>query len=308
MNPVKEDAVAEFLNRPEHALWTSRLVKRLQEDEPVTREMLPECLQHTIGEAGRATDELMRTLSQAAGAAEPAAVLLCYELRVPKPALTEEVKEWLDQPQNARKLEELFSKWELGRYPELSPEQLAGERDNPFTKSLPRHLTVSRWPRPSKPETAVLTGQSRHLLESYFGLCFEDAEEAAAFWSSARVLDPKTPMQRWAAAPENRGTVRELALRLGRDGHTVDRGNIGIFDQAPWEALKPLFRKHPELGTAEKGIHSLDLMRSVAGVFGVSGRKLGKGFAMRDLNRRLLRMLDLLERHEAGAQTRRQEG
>ena len=297
-NPLPEAAV-EFLNRPEHALWISRLAKRIQEEEPITAQMLPECLRHTIGENGRAAPgHLMPALSQAAGTAEPAAVLPFYEIRVPKPELTAEVKTWLDQPANARRLEAIFSKWDLDRYPELDPERLTGKNDNPFTRSFPRHLTISRWYRPSPPEPAVLTRHTEHLLGNYFRLEFQDAEEAAAFWYAVRVLNPQTPMQQWAAAPENRETARELVGRLGNDGHTVYRANIDLFDSIPWEALSPLFREHPEIGSKEKGVHSLDLLKSVAGVFGVSSRKMGKGFAMQDLSRRLTSMLNLLDRHQ----------
>lgn len=298
----------ERMRRPEHALWMKCLALKTGYQHTITEEMLPDYLDIPISQEG-GTETLMEALAQAAGTTEdPNQAAGHFDSTMPKPQLSHDARIWLDQPENADAVSQLMTRWSQTVFTAIGAPDLDAldnklneeKLNNPLTRCLPRHQSLD----PDlfanqKPKWRLLTQDAADLLSQYTGISFESPEEAQAFWAAARNPYAGTALCQWAADPDNRGELRNLVKKLGTDGHSVYRPNISEFAQIPEEALGPFTRVHQGIGSNEPGIYGLELMKGLANTFHITTSKIGRGFAMRDLNRQMEKLLGQLDEAEA---------
>lgn len=294
----------DLMRRPEHALWMSRLAQRIHDKKDIANVQLPECLHGAVSENGE-KEALLKALAQAACAGDdPRTIAGNFEARMPQPVLSEAAREWLDQPENADEIAQLLSWWDLNSFAETDEEYSRRHFDNPFTQSFPQHWTITPRYAGEPPRWRIRPADTASLLGQYAGISFETAEQAKAFRHVTTNPSTKTLMQRWAVYPGNRAEVRKLVSRLGNDGHTVYRPNIDTFAPIPEEALADVTRVHPGIGSEEPGVHGLELLKKLAEAFDIHTGKTGRGFAMRDLNEQMTKLLNLLDEADAKAGSR----
>lgn len=168
-NETVPQETLEWMRRPEHALWMSRLSRRIHEKEFIADEQIPECLK-TAAPGRHGTGNLLKALAQAAGAEEdPKSIAGHFQARIPQPVLSEAARNWLDQPENAETVELMLSRWALHSFQETGAEAVIQEFDNPFTRSFPRHRTITKYCAGGPDRQSMNLADTAALLSQHAG-------------------------------------------------------------------------------------------------------------------------------------------